>query len=143
MLEEKRDYLGISLWITSIALTPEMITEIVGFEPTYIQRRGEPIGKTKRVYEEHSWKLGERFYAEPNEYIGKRAESFFETFLERLRSASSRIKTLSAANSVSIAIIYNVRDMPYIGLTREQVELIAGFGASANFDVIVYGRDLE
>jgi len=141
MMEKKQDYIGISLWITSVELSPEMITEIVGIEANYSQTRGAPIGTTKRKYERHSWNLGDRlYYAKPDGYIGEHAEKFFDSFLERLNQATPMVKALSEENSVSVAIIYNMRDMPYIGLTNSQVQAIGALGASLNYDVIVYGN---
>jgi hypothetical protein len=137
--EDKRDYVGIALWITSDELSPEMITDVVGIEPNYTQVRGTPIKGVDRLYERHSWKLGERLYAREGDYIGNHSEQFFDAFLNRIKDIAPRIKELSKYNEVSVALIYNVRDMPYIGLTREQVQVLAALGARVDHDVMVYG----
>ena len=139
----KRDYVGISLWITSETWTVEMISQHVGITPSYSQRLGDVIGQTKRRYERHSWNLGKRLYAEQDDYIGSHTEQFFNDFLQWLQGSALKIKEMSGQHSVSVEIIYNVRDMPFIGLTSDQVQAVASLGARVSFDVMVYGSSSE
>jgi hypothetical protein len=139
----KRDYVGISLWITSETLTVEMISQLVGIEPSYSQRLGDVIGQTKRRYERHSWNLGRRLYAEHDAYMGDHTERFLNEFLQSLEVYASKIREIIGEHSVSIDVIYNVRDMPFIGLTSEQVQAVATLGARVSFDVMVYGSSSE
>ncbi len=141
MAEEWRDYVGISLWITSYELSPEKITETVGLNPTYVQVMGDPIRGVSRRYERHSWQLGDRFYPQPGDDVGKLTEKFFTAFLGKLNSATPRIKEISKDNSIAICMIYHLNEMPYIGLTSEQVAAIAAIGARVDHDVMIGGND--
>ncbi len=138
---EKQDFIGISLWITSDQLSPETITQKVGIAPTHVRIRGTPT-KTgvmrQPQFDLNEWELGERLRAEQNDYIGNHSERFFTDFLRKLKPLVPKIMHLSEFVSVSIGIVYSVREMPYIGLTREQVQVIAALGARVDHEIILY-----
>ena len=138
---ENGEYVGITLWITSLTLAPEAISLLIGLEPSYVQCQGTKVGSTSRLYERHSWSLGERAYAREGEQLTTLVEPFISQFLNSLAASATRIRALSADQSVSIAIIFGAWDMPFIGLTRHQVEAIANLGASVNYDIMTYAAD--
>jgi hypothetical protein len=141
MALEDGEYVGIRLWITSLTLSPDAISVLVGLESNYVQTRGTAVGSTSRLYERHSWSLGERLYATPNEQLDDLFEPFISRFLSSLEASASRIRALSPDHSVSIAIIFGARAMPYLGLTRQQVQAVAALGAAVNYDVVTYGDE--
>lgn len=63
------EYIGITLLITSPTLDADTISVLIGFKPNYTQVRGNTAGSMKRLYECHSWSLGERLYAKPGEQL--------------------------------------------------------------------------
>ncbi len=141
MALEDGEYVGIRLWITSLTLAPDEISVEIGLEPNYVQVRGTTVGNTSRLHERHSWSFGERLYATPNEQLGDSVEPFISRFLGSLEAGASKIRDLSTDHSVSIAIIFGARAMPYLGLTSQQVQAIAALGASVNYDVMTYGDE--
>ena len=141
MALENGEYVGIRLWITSPTLASKAISILIGLKPDYVQTRGTKVGDTSRLYERHSWSLGERLYAKQNEKLDDLVEPFISRFLNSLEVSASRIRALSGEHNVSVAIIFGTWSMPYVGLTKRQVEEIASLGASVNYDIMTYSSD--
>ena len=73
----------------------------------------------------------------PSDYIGHYSEKFITDFLNTIKDAAPRVKELSEDHSVTISLVYQVHDIPYIGLTRQHVQEIAALGASLDYDLMV------
>ena len=138
------DYLAISLWITSDVLSPETVTRMIGIIPSYVRSRGTPIprlGINRRPeFDHHEWQFREQLDVQAGDCIGKRSEEFITQFFEKIKMAATSIRELSENHSVTISLVYQAHDMPYIGLTSDHVQTIAALGASLNYDIMVDGN---
>jgi hypothetical protein len=140
-------YLGISLWISSTELLPDRITQIVGLQPTYVRMRGATIpgrGVNRRPeFDVHEWQFRKQLDIKPGDDIGKHSEQFISYFLDEIKDSTRQIKELSEHHSVLISFVYHVTDLPYIGLTRQQVQAIAALGAKLDCDLMVDGSSSD
>jgi len=57
--------------------------------------------------------------------------------LNKVLTASDRIKELAHIEDVKIIFVYHMDRMPYIGLSSDQAAMIAALGASIDFDLMV------
>jgi Domain of unknown function (DUF4279) len=134
-------YLGISLWISSTELPPDRITQIVGLQPTYVRVRGTTIpGRNvsrRPEFDVHEWQFRKQLDMKPGDYIGEHSEQFIGGFLDEIKDSTPQIRELSEHHSVIISLVYRVNDLPYIGLTRQQVQTIAALGAKLDYDLMV------
>jgi hypothetical protein len=135
------EYLAISLWITSDVMSPETVTQMVGIVPSHVRTRGTPIprlGINRRPeFDHHEWQVREQLDVQPGEYIGKCSEEFITQFFDKIKTATANIRELSENHSVSISLVYQAHTMPYIGLTRDNIQTIAALGASLNYDILL------
>lgn len=135
------NYLGISLWISSTELNPENITHLVGLEPTYTRLRGTMIpGRNvprRSEFDVHEWQLREQLDAEPGTYLGQRTEEFITEFLSVIKPHAAEIRKLSESHNVTVSLVYHVDELPYIGLTRDQIQAIAALGAKVDYDFML------
>jgi len=137
------DYVAISLSITSDELSPETITQLVGIEPNYVRLRGAPI-PGRRVsrhpdFDHNEWEFREQLDIKPGDYIGNHSERFITDFLNKIDGSAARIKEISKSHEVRVSLVYQAHEMPYIGLTREQVQGIAALGAVLDYDIMTDG----
>jgi hypothetical protein len=139
--QESLGYLAISLYISSDQLSPEQITEAIGIEPSYIRERGTPIpgrGVMRQPqFDHHEWQLREQLDVRPGDYIGNHSEGFISAFLDKIKAAAPRIREISKNHDVLILLVYSVHDMPYIGLTRDHIQVIASLGARLDYDIML------
>jgi hypothetical protein len=137
------NYFGISLWITSKELTADRITQIVGLEPSHVRVRGALIpgrGVSRRPeFDDHEWRFRKKLDLKPGNFVGQDLEKFITEFLDEIKNSSPQIRELSEHHSVQISFVYQVDELPYIGLTREQVLAIAALGARLDYDLMVKG----
>jgi hypothetical protein len=137
------NYLGISLWITSKELTADRITQIVGLEPSHVRARGAPIpgrGVSRRPeFDVHEWQFRNQLDLKPENFTEQDLEMFITQFLDQIQDSTSQIRELSEHHSVKISFVYQVDQLPYIGLTRQQVLAIAALGARLDYDLMVKG----
>jgi hypothetical protein len=135
------NYLGVSLWISSTELMPESITQFVGLQPTYTHLRGSLIpGRNVRrrpEFDVHEWQLRRQLDAKPGANLGQHTEKFITDFLNEIEAHTSQIKKLSEHHNVTVALVYHVDEIPYIGLNRDQVQAIAALGAKLDYDLMV------
>jgi hypothetical protein len=138
------NYLGVSLWISSTELIPESITQLVGLEPTYTRRRGTLIpGRNmprRSEFDVHEWQLRKQLDAKSGTYLGQYTEKFITEFLSAIKPNAAGIKTLSENHTVTVSFVYHVDELPYIGLTRDQIQVIAALGAKVDYDLL-FARD--
>lgn len=135
------NYLGISLWISSSELSPEIITQLVGLEPTYTRVRGTLIpGRNmprQAQFDVHEWQLRKQLDAAPDTCLGPYTEQFITEFLSAIKPHAAAIRKLSESYDVTISFVYHVGELPYIGLTRDQVQAIAALGAKVDYDLML------
>lgn len=141
------NYLGVSLWISSTELTPESITQFVGLRPTYTRLRGSLIpGRNVRrrpEFDVHEWQLRRQLDAKPGTNLGQHTERFITDFLNEIEVHTAQIKKLSEHHSVTFTLVYHVTEIPYIGLTRDQVRAVAALGAKLDYDLMVEESALD
>lgn len=134
-------YLAVSLWISSMELSPDRITQIVGIEPSYVRVRGTLIpgrGMNRRPeFDVHEWQFREQLSVKPGDYIGDHSEEFITGFLDKIKDAAPMVKELSENHSVTVSLVYHTREIPNIGLTRQHVQAIAALGARLDYDIMV------
>ena len=141
------NYLGVSLWISSTELTPASITELVGLQPTCTRLRGSLISgrnvRRRPEFDVHEWQLRKQLDAKSGANLGQYVEKFISDFLNEIEAHTSQIKKLSEYHNVTFALVYHVDGMPYIGLTRDQVQAIAALGAKLDYDLMVEKSGLD
>jgi hypothetical protein len=141
------NYLGISLWISSKELTPDRITQIVGFEPSHVRVRGALIpgrGISRRPeFDDHEWRFRKKLDLKPGNFVAQDLEKFITEFLDQIKNSTPQIKELSEHHDVQISLVYQVDELPYIALTRQQVSAIAALGARLDYDFMVKGSSSD
>jgi hypothetical protein len=85
-------YLGVSLWISSMELPPDRITQIVGIEPSYVRARGALISG-RRIgrrpeFDVHEWQFREQLNVKPGDNIDDHSEKFITEFLDKIKDAA-------------------------------------------------------
>jgi Domain of unknown function (DUF4279) len=134
-----RDYLSITLCISSDRMDPDSITQQLGIQPTSIRLRGTPIrnGMMRRPeFDLHEWWLRKELPLSES-LLEQEAEQFISHFLSGLMSAAERIHALSEDHSVSVHLVYHMKYIPYIGHTRDHVRAVAALGARLEYDIMV------
>jgi hypothetical protein len=138
-------YVGISLWISSVELPPDKITQIVGIEPSYVRVRGALIPGRKMgrrpEFDVHEWQFREQLNVKPGDHLCDHVEVFITEFLDKIKDAAPRVKELSRNHSVMISLVYHTHEIPYIGLTRQQIQALAALGARLDYDLMVERTD--
>src|ERR1700722_18420938 len=141
------NYFGISLWITSKELKPDEITQIIGLEPSHVRVRGTLIqgrGVNRRPeFDNHEWQFRKKLDLKAGNVADQDLEKFITEFLDEIKNSTPQIRGLSQHHSVQISFVYHVDELPYIGLTRQQVSAIAALGAQLNYDFMVKGSSFH
>ena len=75
----------------------------------------------------------------PGNFAGQDLENFITEFLYQIKNSTPQIRELSEHHNVMISFVYQVDELPYIGLTRQQVLAIAALGARLDYDLMVKG----
>jgi hypothetical protein len=135
-----RQYVAISLAISSATTHPDSITAHLGLEPTSTRLRGTAIRPgiyRKREFDVNEWWLRQQLQLSPEDRVEELQESFFDAFLDKLTNCSERVKSLSESNHVRFVVVYQMGRIPYIGLSSNQVQKIAALGACIDFDVMI------
>jgi Domain of unknown function (DUF4279) len=139
-LSGKTDYVSISISISSDWMQPESMTQKIGLQPTSTRLRGTPIrnGMLRRPeFDLHEWYLRREFRLPNGDLIREEAERFISDFLDELLNSAKAIYDLSREHSVMIHLVYNMGYIPCIGLTGENVRIIAALGAAIDYDIMV------
>ena len=135
------NYLGVSLWISSTELTPEDITGLVGLRPTYTRHRGAAIAgrnlRRRPEFDVHEWQFRRQLDAMSGGELGEHTEQFIDEFLTHIGTRALQIRKLSEHHSVALALVYHVDNLPYIGLTRGQVQSLAELGIRVDYDLMI------
>jgi len=135
------NYLGLSLWISSKELMPDKVTQIVGIEPSYVRVRGTLIpgrGVSRRPeFDVHEWQFRKQLDLKPGNCAAQDFEKFINEFLDQIKNSTPQIRALSEHHNVTVSLVYHVDEMPYIGLTRQQVLAVAALGARLDYDLMV------
>src|SRR5579863_7859021 len=89
------NYLGVSLWICSTELAPEIITQLVGLQPTHTRLRGSLIPQAnvprRPEFDVHEWKFRKQLNGKPGDFIGQYTEKFISDFLSEIKAHASQI----------------------------------------------------
>lgn len=135
------NYLAVSLWISSVELTPESITQLVGLQPTYSRLRGSVIPgqniRRRPEFDIHEWQLRSQLDATSSAELNQFREKFITDFLNEIAGQTPQINKLSEHHNVTFSLVYHADEMPYIGLTNEQVRAIAALGAKLDYDLMI------
>ena len=138
------EYLGLSLWISSHKLTPEEITQLVGLGPTYTRHRGALIPGSDRLrrpeFDVHEWQFRRQLDLKRGTYLGQHIDTFITDFLSTLKPRMAEIKAVSRNHNVAVAFVFHVAELPYLGMSHEQIEVIAMLGAKVDYDL--FGRNI-
>ena len=137
-----KDYLSISLAISSEQTDPDTVTYRVGLPPTGIRKRGTPIrnGMLRRPeFDLHEWWIRSELHLSSGVLMENEAETFITEFLDRFadEGTCSSIHALSVDHDVLVALVYHMSYMPYVGLTKRHVEAVARLGARIDYDFMV------
>lgn len=141
-IEENKivDYLSISLCISSDRVDPESITRHLGIRPTRVRLRGTPTltGIMRRPeFDLNEWESRKELRLASSVLVPKEAEQFIGEFLSEFRGVVAEVHTLSEEHDVLVALVYHMKSIPYIGLTRDQVKAVAALGARVDYDILV------
>jgi Domain of unknown function (DUF4279) len=134
------NYLGISLSVTSDRLSPDEISQAIGIQPTYTRQRGAltRTGLMRRPeFDLYEWQFRRQFDLKPGNCAAQDFEKFINEFLDQIKNSTPQIRALSEHHNVTVSLVYHVDEMPYIGLTRQQVLAVAALGARLDYDLMV------
>jgi hypothetical protein len=135
-----KNYLSISLVISSVATPPEAISGRVGLAPTSTRLRGTPTktGVFRRPeFDVHEYWIRAELELGPTDVIEDLQPSFITEFLNKICAARHQIRELAVSEDVKIIFVYHMDRMPYVGLSSSQTEMIAALGASIDFDMMI------
>jgi len=134
------DYISIGLSISSERMDPDSITKHVGLIPTTVRWLGSPTrnGLMRRPeFDLHEW-WRQQVYPFPSGVLDLEAvESFITEFLNGFVGAAGSIRALSVEHIVAVGLVYHMKYIPYIGLTRDQTQAVAALGARLDYDIMV------
>jgi hypothetical protein len=134
------DYVSIRLSISSERMNPDAITKHVGLIPTNVRWLGSPTstGLMRRPeFDLHEWWQRQEHPLSSGFLDLEAVESFITEFLNGFAGAAGRIRSLSAEHYVAVGLVYQMKYVPYIGLTREQIQAVAALGGSLDYDIMV------
>jgi hypothetical protein len=134
------NYLGISLSVTSDRLSPDEISQAIGIQPTYTRQRGAltRTGLMRRPeFDLYEWQFRRQLDLKPGNCAAQDFEKFINEFLDKIKNSAPQIRALSEHHNVTVSLVYHVDEMPYIGLTRQQVLAVAALGARLDYDLMV------
>ncbi len=134
------DYFAITLWVSSDQMDPDSVTQRVGLEPTRVRLRGTPIraGMMRRPeFDKHEWSVEREIRLANGLLVPEESEAAINHFLKSLIGSAAAFRALSEEHDVAVVLVYHMKYVPYIGLTRRQVQFIAELGARIDFDVMV------
>jgi len=116
------------------------MTQQIGLQPTSTRLRGTPTrnGMLRRPeFDLHEWYLRRELRLVNGDLIQEKAERFISDFLNELIIFASAIYDLSREHSVMIHLVYNMEYIPCLGLSGENVRIIAALGAAIDYDIMV------
>jgi hypothetical protein len=134
------DEIGVKLTIISDKMTASEIDQYIGIKCNESQERGLPNRLGTKRYEHHAWFLKTRYNVSPDEYIGDKIDQQIEQLFSKVRGAADKIRDLSRNNKVVFGLYFCSRDIPPLGLSKEQMEAVAALGASLDIDVVLSGN---
>src|ERR1700674_5829446 len=134
------DEIGVKLTIISDSLTASEIDEYIGIKCNESQKRGELNRLGTKRYDHHVWFFKTRYNVLPDEYIGDKIDRQVDQLLSKVKGKADRIRELSRDNSVIFGLYFFAESVPPLGLSKGQIEAIAGLGADLDIDVILHGN---
>ncbi|MGA8730744.1 MAG: DUF4279 domain-containing protein [Terracidiphilus sp.] len=135
-----KNYLSMSLAISSLTTPPELISERIGLAPTSTRLRGTPTktGASRLPeFDVHEYWIRAELELAPGDVIEDLQPSFIMEFLNKISVACNQIRKLADTEDVKIIFVYHMDRMPYVGLSSSHVEMIAALGASIDFDMMI------
>ena len=64
-------------------------------------------------------------------------DQFITEFLSAVKPHAAKIRNLSESHNVTVSLVYHVDELPYVGLTRGQIQAIAALGAKVEYDFML------
>lgn len=131
-----------SLRFTSESITPEMITEQIGLEPTKSWRMGESRRHGNGTYSFHSWEF------RATQYLSGDFDRKFSQLLDALEPFSEKIANLLAESGESIGGCINVFYEGYatqmwgLHITKPDLLRLSRLGVDVDVDLYASGPDL-
>jgi hypothetical protein len=85
----------------------------------------------------NEWELRKELRLTSSVLEPEEAERLIADFLGEFTGVAAEIRTLSEEHDVLVALVYHMKYIPYIGLTRDQVKAVAALGARLDYDIMV------
>jgi hypothetical protein len=82
------------------------------------------------------WERQDKLLLEGGALQPEKAQQFITAFLSQFSDTAAEIWKLSAQHHVAIILVYRLKYVPFVGLTREHVDSIAALGARVDFDIM-------
>ena len=127
------------LTISSLTLTPDEISEMLGMKYDHCHVKGNNIGKSILKAPKHSWMVYSRIPRDND------IDEHITDLLERISPISDKLKNIVSYPDIEIlfyCVIYTKNRQDF-GFNYDQVQAIADIGASINVDLYLLPEDDE
>jgi Domain of unknown function (DUF4279) len=134
------DEIRVKLTITSVSLSAEDVSSLLGIEPDSTQVLGKMNRLGTKPYSQHAWILKD-LHEVNGVTTGDQIEGSISQFLDRITSVSPIIRSLSEEHPVEFGLYVFAREIPPVSFSNKQLEAIAALGASLDVDIVLYADD--
>ncbi len=134
----KSDETRVYLWVTNFGEDASVVTQLIGLEPTFIKRAGQPNQQfPKTLNRIHCWELGSPL--PPTAHIN----AHIDALLELLEPHAAGVKAIAELFEAGInAVVYYYEDFtPGIHLSAHAINRMAAMNLSVDFDLYFLGAE--
>lgn len=127
------------LFIESTDLDVDQMSSRIGLPADKSWRKGDPRGKTGKVFDINAWKLESRLEVDENPLvIGETVQTCLRDVLGRIGDHADRFRTLALGQkSAGIYIGISADEAPALEFKSETVRAIATLGVDLELDLML------
>jgi uncharacterized protein DUF4279 len=127
------------LFIESTDLDADQMSTRIGVPPDKSWRKGDPRGKTGKVFGLHSWKLESRVEVDEDPLaIGATVQTCLRDVLGRIIDHADRFRILALGQkSAGLYIGISAKEAPALDLKAETIGIISTLGVDLELDLMV------
>jgi hypothetical protein len=127
------------LFIESTNLDVDQMSTRIGLPEDKSWRKGDPRGKTVKVFDVNSWKLESRVEVDENPLkIGETVQTCLRDVLGRIRDHADRFRTLALCQkSAGLYIGISANEIPALDFKAETIGIISTLGVDLELDLMV------
>lgn len=127
------------LFIESTDLDVDQMSTKIGLPADKSWRKGDPSGKTGRVFDLNSWKLESRVEVDEDPLaIAETVQTCLRDVLDRIRDHAERFRILALGQkSAGLYIGISANEAPELDLKAETIGIISTLGVDLELDLMV------